>query len=120
MLSKLVTKPIFFASEELERERMRYYDLLNGVLGENPDWGSWILFFLTACNRMAETLAENGLKLCETPSDRKVWLYTFSNPFVFAKTPPIVYFTLLEVFLYCLNYLSSFTRTFVICGYIYY
>lgn len=41
---------------------------------------------------MAETLAENGLKLCETPSERKVWLYTFSNPFVHAKTPPIVYF----------------------------
>ncbi|HHY22036.1 MAG TPA: Fic family protein [Bacilli bacterium] len=92
MQSKLVTKPIFFVSEELERERMRYYDLLNGVRGKNPDWGSWILFFLHACNRMAdkiidkldkaEALAEKGLKLCETPSDRKVWLYTFSNPFV--------------------------------------
>ncbi|MGG6447374.1 Fic family protein [Pseudobacillus badius] len=91
MQTKLVTKPIFFVSEELEKERMRYYDLLNGVRGSEPDWGSWILFFLNACNRMAdkindkldraEELAKEGLRLCETPSDKKVWLYTFSNPF---------------------------------------
>lgn len=91
MQTKLVTKPIFFVSEELEKERMRYYDLLNGVRGPEPDWGSWILFFLNACNRMAdkinekldraEELAKEGLRLCETPSDKKVWLYTFSNPF---------------------------------------
>ncbi|MGP7816418.1 Fic family protein [Niallia sp. 01092] len=91
MQSKLVTKPIFFVSEELEKERMRYYDLLNGVRGQDPDWGSWILFFLNACNRMAdkindkldkaEELARGGLLKCETPSDTKVWIYTFSNPF---------------------------------------
>lgn len=89
--TKLVTKPIFFVSEELEKERMRYYDLLNGVRGQDPDWGSWILFFLNACNRMAdkinekldmaEELAKSGLRLCETPSDKKVWIYSFSNPF---------------------------------------
>lgn len=94
--SKLVTKPIFFVSEELEKERMRYYDLLNGVRGKNPDWGSWILFFLNACTRMAdrinekldkaEELATNGLQLCETNSDKRVWLYTFSNPFTNAAT----------------------------------
>lgn len=94
--SKLVTKPIFFVSEELEKERMRYYDLLNGVRGNDPDWGSWIIFFLNACNRMAdkindkldnaEELARNGLKICETQSDRRVWLYTFSNPFTTAAT----------------------------------
>lgn len=91
MQSKLVTKPIFFVSEELEKERMRYYDLLNGVRGSQPDWGSWILFFLTACNRMAdkindkldkaEALARDGLQLCETTAVQNVWLYTFSNPF---------------------------------------
>jgi Fic family protein len=74
-----------------KKERMRYYDLLNGVRGQDPDWGSWILFFLNACNRMAdkinnkldmaEELAKSGLHLCETPSDQKVWIYTFSNPF---------------------------------------
>jgi Fic family protein len=94
--SKLVTKPIFFVSEELEKERARYYDLLNGVRGKDPDWGSWITFFLNACNRMAhkinekldkaEDLAKSGLKQCETPSDSKVWLYTFSNPFTNVAT----------------------------------
>lgn len=89
--SKLVTKPIFFVSEELEKERMRYYDLLNGVRVRHPDWGSWILFFLNACNRMAdkinekldkaEELAKRGLEICVTNSDKRVWIYTFSNPF---------------------------------------
>ncbi|UTI42839.1 Fic family protein [Niallia sp. RD1] len=96
MQSKLVTKPIFFVSEELEKERMRYYDLLNGVRGQEPDWDSWILFFLSACNRMAEKnntkldnaeeFATAGMKLCETPSDTRVWLYTFSNPFTNVST----------------------------------
>ncbi|WP_238985069.1 Fic family protein [Bacillus kwashiorkori] len=95
--SKLVTKPIFFVSEELEKERARYYSLLNGVRGNNPDWGSWILFFLKACDRMAtkinsklnraDELARNGLLHCKTPSERTVWLYTFSNPFT---TVPVV------------------------------
>jgi len=89
--SKLITKPIFFVSEELEKERARYYKLLNGVRGNQPDWGKWILFFLNACDRMAERihnklnraekLARRGLSLCETESEKKVWLYTFSNPF---------------------------------------
>lgn len=89
--SKVITKPIFFVSEELEKERPRYYDMLNGVRGDNPQWGEWILFFLNACNRMAnrinnkleaaEQLAEQGLVQCETESEKKVWLYTFSNPF---------------------------------------
>ena len=89
MQTKTVSKPIFFVSEELEKEKARYYDLLNGVRGEDPDWGSWILFFLKACDRMAdainekldaaEALAREGLRRCETNSDQRVWLYTFSN-----------------------------------------
>lgn len=89
--SKTVTKPIFFVSEELEKERPRYYDLLNGVRGNNPQWGEWLLFFLNACNRMAdrindkleaaEQLAKQGLAQAKTESEKKVWIYTFSNPF---------------------------------------
>lgn len=89
MQTQTVSKPIFFVSEELEKEKMRYYDLLNGVRGDDPDWGSWILFFLRACDRMAdainkkldaaEALAREGLRKCETNSDQRVWLYTFSN-----------------------------------------
>lgn len=89
MHSQTVANPIFFVSEELEKEKMRYYDLLNGVRGDDPDWGSWILFFLKACDRMAdainrkldaaERLAREGLHQCETNSDRRVWIYSFSN-----------------------------------------
>ncbi|CQR46279.1 Adenosine monophosphate-protein transferase SoFic [Paraliobacillus sp. PM-2] len=95
MESKVITQPIFFVSEELEKERARYYDMLNGVRGDVPKWGDWILFFINACNRMAErinrklehaeTLAKKGLSLCELSSERKVWLYTFSDPFTNAK-----------------------------------
>ncbi|WP_076850096.1 Fic family protein [Rubeoparvulum massiliense] len=93
--SKLITYPIFFVSEELEHERLRYYDLLNGVRGENPDWGSWIQFFINACNRMAvkinhkldaaNKLAMDGLKQCQTDSEKRTWLYTFSDPHTAVK-----------------------------------
>ncbi|WP_141603825.1 Fic family protein [Terrilactibacillus laevilacticus] len=91
MQSKVISQPIFFVSEELEKERPRYYEMLNAVRGKNPNWGDWILFFLNASDRMsdrlikklsdAEVLAHKGLGLCGTDSEGKVWLYTFSNPF---------------------------------------
>lgn len=69
--------------------------MLNGVRGNNPKWGNWILFFLHACNRMAErinqklenaeTLAKKGLSQCDLDSEKRVWLYTFSDPFTTAK-----------------------------------
>ena len=94
--SKTITQPFFFVSEELEKERPRYYDMLNGVRGSNPQWGDWILFFLNACNRMAERihrkldaaehLAKDGLTQCKTDSEKRVWLYTFSDPYTTATT----------------------------------
>ncbi|WP_067840749.1 Fic family protein [Amphibacillus sediminis] len=89
--SGLISQPIFFVSEELEKERAYYYSLLNGVRGDNPDWGSWILFFLNASERMAdqinrkleavEKLARSGLAKCSTHSEKAVWIYTFTDPF---------------------------------------
>lgn len=94
--SKIIKKPIFFVSEELERERTRYYDMLNGVRGNKPDWQSWLLFFLKACDRMAEkmlvkleraeSLAMAGLEKCEKESEKKVWFYSFRNPNTTAVT----------------------------------
>ena len=88
---KLVDVPVFLVSEELEKERARYYDLLNGVRGDNSDWYSWLKFFITACGRMAdsllnklenaEKLAVEGLKKCTLESERQIWLYTFSDPY---------------------------------------
>lgn len=94
MESRLITQPIFFVSEELEKERALYYDMLNGVRGDNPEWGDWLVFFLKACDRMAtrihgkledaEKLAREGLAECTLESQKRVWLYTFSDPFTTA------------------------------------
>lgn len=91
----LIEQPIFLVSEELEKERARYYDLLNGVRGNNPDWGSWIAFFITACKRMAESLliklnkvdslATEGIQKCKTSIEQDVWLFTFREPIVTAS-----------------------------------
>ncbi|MFD1065982.1 Fic family protein [Oceanobacillus locisalsi] len=93
--SKMISKPTFFVSEELEKEKARYYDMLNATRGENPEWGDWILFFIQASERMAdqlnhklyqaEKLAEDGLKKCETNSEKTMWLYTFQDPFTTVK-----------------------------------
>lgn len=82
-------------SEELEKEKVRYYDMLNEVRGDSPYWYNWLMFFLQACNRMADSLilkikdskelAIRGLALCETNSERKVWLGSFSDPFTTVK-----------------------------------
>ena len=40
-----ISLPCFFISEALERDKFKYYDLLNGIRAKN-DWGSWIDFFL--------------------------------------------------------------------------
>ncbi len=94
MQDGLIDKPVFFVSEELEKERLRYYNLLNGVRGKNPDWFSWIEFFLNACQRMATSLlnrlesinelATSGAK--KINSDRNVinqiWVMTFLKPYL--------------------------------------
>lgn len=94
---KIVDYPIFLVSEELERERMRYYDLLNGVRGDNPDWYSWLYFFVQCCKNMAENLLtklysakdlyQEGLAQIDLESERKVWLSTFELPIT---TAPIM------------------------------
>lgn len=91
MQDSLINKPVFFVSEELEKERIRYYNLLNGVRGENPDWFAWINFFLDACQRMVDSmlvklenikdLANNGLSKIKSESTiNHIWLATFSHP----------------------------------------
>ncbi|XOW24362.1 Fic family protein [Lactococcus lactis] len=86
----VVDQPVFFVSEELERERARYYDLLNGVRGEKADWYPWLKFFLSASERMAdslltkvrecEMLARQGMASLKIDSERRVWLYSFNMP----------------------------------------
>jgi len=40
-----IQSPYFFISEALERDKFKYYALLNGIRQEN-DWNHWIEFFL--------------------------------------------------------------------------
>lgn len=40
-----ISLPCFFISEALERDKFKYYDLLNGIRQKN-DWNAWIDFFL--------------------------------------------------------------------------
>ncbi|MDO4670413.1 MAG: Fic family protein [Aerococcus sp.] len=94
MKDGLVHAPVFFVSEELEKERLRYYNYLNGVRGKEADWFSWIDFFLDACQRMAENmltkleaitrLADDGVKAIESKNGtiNHIWLATFIKPFV--------------------------------------
>lgn len=94
MQDKLIDKPVFFVSEELEKERIRYYNLLNGVRGKDPDWFSWIDFFLDACQRMSESmlkklesitaLASKGLDEINKDASivNHIWFTTFVKPYV--------------------------------------
>ncbi|BAQ10005.1 filamentation induced by cAMP protein Fic [Bacillus sp. OxB-1] len=91
--SKLIESPFFFLSEELEKEKFRYYALLNGVRGigkKKPDWESWILFFLEATIRMAdrlykkldqaEELFKEGTRKVSRNSTKQVWADLFHFP----------------------------------------
>lgn len=90
MQSKQISSPIFFVSEELEKQRARYYHLLNSTRGNNPNWYTWLDFFLEASRRMAdklnqlldraEEIALNGLKKCDTHTQKQVYLFTFRFP----------------------------------------
>ena len=91
--SKLIDTPFFFLSEELEREKFKYYSLLNGVhaIGrKEPDWKSWILFFLDSVIHMAEQHYEKldraeklyleGNSKLQQPATQKVWKALFTYP----------------------------------------
>lgn len=102
--TKLITSPYFFLSEELEKEKFRYYALLNGIRGigkENPDWDSWIVFFLDATTKMAEhqygkldqaeQLYKNGIQNIPLNSTKKVWAALFHFPIT--NVPQIAAYT---------------------------
>lgn len=69
-----ISLPCFFVSEALERDKFKYYNLLNGIRLKN-DWNSWIAFFLKTvaqqCKKYIEIvdkineLYENDLKLAK-------------------------------------------------------
>ena len=50
---KQIELPCFFISEALERDKMRYYTLLNNIR-TNGDWNEWIKFFLATVTKQCE------------------------------------------------------------------
>ena len=50
---KQIDLPCFFISEALERDKMRYYTLLNNIRTEG-DWNEWIKFFLATVTKQCE------------------------------------------------------------------
>lgn len=91
----IVSEPLFFVSEELEKEKIKYYNLLNSTRGNNPQWYGWIEFFLQASDKMIDGLLEkidkadelfNNLQsLCITDSQKRVLFSTFLDPITTVK-----------------------------------
>lgn len=54
----IISYPSFFVSEELEKNRYKYYALLNGLRAEQPKWKDWIKFFLHASIKQADNYIE--------------------------------------------------------------
>ena len=91
----IVSEPLFFVSEELEKEKIKYYNLLNSTRGNNPKWYGWIEFFLQASDKMIDGLLEkidkadelfNNLQsLCITDSQKRVLFSTFLDPITTVK-----------------------------------
>jgi len=61
---KLLTKPSFYLSEYLERNRQQYNDKLLFVT-EKDDWQGWIEFFLNAIIEQSEINVEKSKKMLE-------------------------------------------------------
>ena len=58
---KQIELPCFFISEALERDKIRYYNLLNNIRTQG-DWNEWIRFFLSTvakqCDKYIKILTE--------------------------------------------------------------
>lgn len=73
----VITYPSFFVSEELEKNKFKYYALLNGIRLEEPKWKEWIMFFLDSSIKQAEKYIEKLVTIEE--------LYNILNDFAKAK-----------------------------------
>lgn len=74
---KVISKPIFFVSEELEKNKFKYYSMLNNLRTENPKWEDWITFFLDSVIRQAEKNIDKLRKVEELYSE--ICLYADKN-----------------------------------------
>ncbi len=65
---KQIELPCFFISEALERDKLRYYTLLNNIRTDG-DWNEWIKFFLAAvikqCKKYIQIITEINELYCK-------------------------------------------------------
>ena len=50
----LIKTPSFFMSQELEKNKFKYYTLLNNLRKDEPQWKEWIIFFINASINQAD------------------------------------------------------------------
>ena len=95
---KVISKPAFFMSEYLEKNKYKYYALLNGLRTENPSWVEWLSFFLDAAIKQSEAYIEKLTRIENLLTELLEFTKTNNmNPlFVFAifKKP---YFTIKDI-----------------------
>src|SRR5699024_950329 len=82
--------PIFFVSEDIDKQRDKYNHLFKKTRSDKPNSYSWIEFFIDASERMAKKLnslldnanklAEEGISQCSSSTERYIYLLTFSIP----------------------------------------
>jgi Fic family protein len=88
---KVINKPTFFISEELEKNKFKYYACLNSLRTNTPDWFTWLDFYLDSAIRQSnfyihklervEELLQEMLDIAERRNiQRKIIYAIFKQP----------------------------------------
>lgn len=59
----LIKTPSFFISQELEKNKYKYYTLLNNLRSDKPKWKEWIVFFINSAINQADYYIEKLQKI---------------------------------------------------------
>lgn len=92
----VISKPSFFLSEELEKNKYKYYGLLNNLRSSTPKWKDWLEFFLISATKQAdknidkltkiESLSNSLLQFASQNNIRKDLIgFIFRKPFFTVK-----------------------------------
>lgn len=89
---------IIFVSEELERNKFKYYSLLNNLRTGKPEWYEWLKFFLVSVDAQAKKYIKTAEgvqdllsslwkdeKISTNATAQKILVFSFSHPVFTAK-----------------------------------
>lgn len=95
---KVCGNNIIFVSEELERNKFKYYSLLNNLRTQKPKWFEWLDFFLTSIEKQANKDIQQANrimalmnyymisdKIYENMTVRKIFYFILSKPIFTSK-----------------------------------